>query len=45
LVSRQRFLAAPDIQTKLEIMRNFEQVSLEEMRTFLRTHANARFLL
>lgn len=45
LVSRERFLAAPDIQTKLEVMRNFEQVSLEEMRTFLRTHANARFLL
>jgi hypothetical protein len=45
LVSKLRFLAAPDVQTKLEIMRYFEQVSLEEMRTFLRTHANARFLL
>lgn len=45
LVSGKRFRAAPDMQTKLEVMRNFEQVSLEEMRTFLRTHANARFLL
>lgn len=45
MVSRDRFLAAPDIQTKLEVMGNFEQVSLEEMRTFLRTHAQARFLL
>jgi hypothetical protein len=45
LVSRQRFLATHDVQTKLEIMRNFEQVSLEEMRTFLRTHAKAKFLL
>jgi hypothetical protein len=45
LVSRQRFLEAPDLETRLEVMRNFEQISLEEMRTFLRTHANARFLL
>jgi len=44
-VARQRFDAANDMQTKLEVMRAFEQVSQEEMRVFLRTHFNARYLL
>jgi len=45
LVAHQRFGVAHNIETKLEIMRNFEQVSLEEMRTFVRTHARAAYLL
>jgi hypothetical protein len=44
-VARQRLDAEPRFETKLEIIRAFEQVSLEEMRTFLRTHATARYLL
>lgn len=44
-VARDRFDAATDLPTRLEIMRGFEQASLEEMRVFLRNHAGARFLL
>lgn len=44
-VAQQRFDAASNIQAKLEIMRAFEQASLEEMRVFLRTYANARYIL
>jgi hypothetical protein len=44
-VARVRFDAALDMQTRLEVMRAFEQTSMEEMRVFLRTYAKARYLL
>jgi hypothetical protein len=44
-VACQRFDAAADMETRLEVMRAFEQVSLEEMHVFIRSHADARFLL
>jgi hypothetical protein len=44
-VAIQRFLPSDDLRTRVEVMRNFERVSTQEMRTFLRTHATARYLL
>lgn len=40
----QRFTQATD-EAQVEVMRSFEQVALEELRLFLRTHATARYLL
>jgi hypothetical protein len=44
-VARARFDTAADTQTRLEVMRAFEQTSIEEMRVFLRTYAKARYVL
>ena len=44
-VAQQRFDAATDVKSKVEVVRAFEQVSLEEMRVFLRTYVRAKFLL
>ncbi len=44
-VARQRLEVAQDLPARLEIMRSFERTSLEEMRIFMRTHANSRFML
>jgi hypothetical protein len=45
MAARERFDAAPDMAMRLEVMRSFEQTSFEELRVFLRSHAEARFLL
>ncbi len=44
-VATERFLRSDDLHTRVEVMRSFERVSTQEMRTFLRTHATARYLL
>jgi hypothetical protein len=44
-VAQERLDEARTFPAKLEAIRAFERVSLEEMRVFLRTHARARFLL
>lgn len=45
MVTAERLDAAKDLPSKLEIIRSFERVGLEEMRVFMRTHAKSRFLL
>jgi hypothetical protein len=45
VVAMERFDAAESLSTKVETMRAFERMSLEEMRVFLRTHARSNFLL
>jgi hypothetical protein len=44
-VAADRFDLAPDLPARLEAMRAFERNSIEEMRTFMRTHARSRFML
>ncbi len=44
-VATERFDAATDVASKADAMRGFERTSLEEMRVFLRTHAEAKFLV
>jgi hypothetical protein len=41
----RRFDAATDPREKVEIMREAERASYQEMRTFLRTHNDARYVL
>jgi hypothetical protein len=41
----RRFDAASDPREKLEIMRDAERASYQEMRSFLRTHNDARYVL
>lgn len=44
-VTAQRFAAAQSFASRLEVVRAFERVSLEEMIAFLRTHARSHFLM
>jgi hypothetical protein len=44
-VAKARFEAAATPATKLETMRAFETVTVEEMIVFMRTHAKSHFLL
>lgn len=41
----RRFDAATDPREKVEVMREAERASYQEMRTFLRTHNDARYVL
>jgi hypothetical protein len=41
----RRFDAATDAREKVEIMREAERAAYQEMRTFLRTHNDARYVL
>lgn len=44
-VAKDRFDAADSVALKVETMRAFERVTLEEMIIFIRTHARSHFLL
>lgn len=44
-VALSEFANATTAEEKARVMRHFERVSTEEMRTFLRTHSKAKYLL
>jgi hypothetical protein len=44
-VAAQRFQAAQTFAARVEALRTLERVALEEMLTFVRTHARAHFLM
>lgn len=43
--ARSRFRRVPNLRAKLGVAISFERTSMEEMRVFIRTHAEAKFLL
>jgi hypothetical protein len=45
LRARDRFHAARTLPAKLEVMMGMERLAYDEMCDFLRTHAEARFVM